>query len=228
MKSIATVAVILAVGVSGCAGPLVRPNPVTFESKIGHVTDWQALADRSVDRFAATLHAAPPNVYVAPGAADMPFATTYRKFVEMALMKRGYPVVETATEAVVLNFDVQTFLYGNGNQKYPVQYATFWTTVGAIGTQLRDVSSVDTGTAMGLAAGPIIDLLASLNETTKAEVLLTVTVSDGTRLHYLDSEAVYVQPSDLPFYWSQLPQATPQPMRPGLTTVSLPVTSARN
>ena len=41
-------------------------------------------------------------------------------------------MVETATDAVVLNFEVQTFLYGEGNQKYPVQYATFWTTLGRL------------------------------------------------------------------------------------------------
>jgi len=228
MKNRAILAAVLAASVSGCAGPLVRPDPVTFQSKVGHVTDWQALADRSVARFAAPLHTEPPAVYVAPGAADMPFAATYRKFVEMALMKRGYPVVESATDAVVLNFDVQTFLYGDGNQKYPIEYASFWTTLGAIGTQLRHISSIDTGVAVGGAAGPILDLLASLNDTTRAEVLVTLTVADGSRLHYLDSETIYVQPSDLPFYWTQLPHSAPQTMRSGLTMVSLPVVRPQN
>jgi hypothetical protein len=223
MKRAAFVA-ILAITVTGCAGPLVRPNPVTFQSKAEHVTDWQALADRSVERFAAMLHMEPPNVYVAPGPADMPFAITYRKFVEMALMKRGYPVVENANDAVVLNFDVQTFLYGGGNQKYPVEYATFWTVAGALGAQLRHVSSIDTGVAIGAAAGPIVDLLATLNDTTRAEVLLTLTVVDANRVHYLDSETIYVQPLDLPFYWTQVPASADQDMQTeGLKLVALPV-----
>jgi hypothetical protein len=217
----------LALATAGCAAPLVRPNPITFQSKVEHVADWQALADRTVDHFAATLHTNPPSVFVAPGPADMPFAGTYRKFLQQALLRRGYSVVESASDAVVLNFDVQTFLYGDRNQKYPVEYATFWTTAGAIGTQLRHVASYDTGVGIGAAVGPIIDVLASINDTTRAEVTLTLTVADDTRLHYLTSETFYVQPSDLPFYWSRLPASVPQtmPSNPaGLTVVSLPIT----
>jgi len=198
-----------------------------MQYRVGHAVDWQALADRSVSRFAATLHTTPPSVFVAPGPADMPFARAFRKDLEAALMRRGYPVSETAENAVLLNFDVQTYLYGARNEKRLVQYATFWTTLGAIGTQLRHISSYDTGVAVGAAAGPLFDILQSINDTTPAEVTLTLTVTDRTRLHYTDAENFYVQPNDLPLYWTNVPDSAPQPISTTeLTTVSLPVVGA--
>ena len=134
--------------------------------------------------------------------------------------------METSADAVVLNFNVQTFLYGNwnGNQKYLVDYASFYTTLGAIGTQLRHISSYDTAVGVGFVTGPILDTLAALNSTTRAEVVLTVSVQDDSRVHYINSEAFYVHPSDLPFYWSRLPEGAPQTMHAdALPVVSLPV-----
>lgn len=223
-KSVILVAA-LAATMTGCAAPLVKPNPIVFQSKVAHASDWQALADRSVARFAATLHAEPPSVFVNPGPADMPFAAAFKSFVEAALLKRGYPVVESAAGAVVLNFDIQTYLYGDGNKKYLADYASFWTTAGAIGTQLRHISSYDTAVAAGFAAGPILDLLETMDGATHAEVVLTVSVKDSSRLHYLDSETFYAQPSDLPFYWTKLPSSAGMAMPTGqLSTVALPVT----
>jgi hypothetical protein len=44
------------------------------------------------------------------------------------------------------------------------------------------------------------DALASVYDTSRAEVLLTVSVSDGTYLRYRDPTEFYVRPSDLAFY----------------------------
>jgi hypothetical protein len=140
----------------------------------------------------------------------------------------GYPVVETSDNAVALNFDVQTYLYGAGNQKRLVQYASFWTTLGAIGTQLRHISSYDTGVAVGAAAGPILDVLNAINDTTPAEVTVTLTVTDRDRLHFTQAENFYVQPNDLPFYWTSVPDSVPQPISTApLSTVALPILSAQ-
>jgi hypothetical protein len=224
MKFRLVLACALSVALAGCATPLVRPNALTWQSKVEHAHDWQALADRTADDFASTLHAQPPKVFVAPGPVDMPFAAIYRKYLEQALMKRGYPVVETSWDAVVVNYDVQTFLYGKDNRKHLADYATLWTTAGAIGTGLRHISSVDTGLAVGLVGGPVYDFLSSMNDTTNAEVTVTTTVTDGTHIHYLNTEAIYVQPSDLPFYWTRLPPMPPQALpESALSTVSLPV-----
>jgi hypothetical protein len=127
-----------------------------------------------------------------------------------------------------LNFDVQTYLYGAGNEKRLVQYATFWTTLGAIGTQLRHIASYDTAVAVGAAAGPVFDVLNAINDTTQSEVTVTLSVIDSTRVHFMDSENFYVQPNDLPFYWTQVPDSSPQPITTTqLTTVTLPVVATR-
>ncbi|MGA0601305.1 hypothetical protein ACO2Q3_11445 [Caulobacter sp. KR2-114] len=174
--------------------------------------------------FAATRHAQLPNIYVAPGPADMPFATIYRKNLEQAFVRRGYPVVESAWDAVVVNYDVQTFLYGQSNKKQLVDYWSLWTTAGAAGTQLRHISSVDTGVFAGLVTGPVLDFLASVNDTTEAEVAVTTTVTDSRHLHYVNTEAFYVQPTDLVFYLTQLPPTAPQALPASIArTVVLPV-----
>jgi hypothetical protein len=220
---------IMSMAVVGCSAPLVHPNPPTMQYKVQHAVDWQAFADRSIDRFAATLHTSAPNVFVAPGPADMPFARAFRKNLEIALMRHGYPVVETSDGgSVVLNFDVQTYLYGARNEKRLVQYATFWTTVGGIATQLRHIASYDTAVAVAAVAGPVFDVLNSINDTTPAEVSVTLTVTDNTRLHFKDAENFYVQPNDLPFYWTNVPDASPQSISTTpSTTVTLPVVAMR-
>jgi hypothetical protein len=216
--------------VAGCAEPLVDLPPISFQYKVQHVRDWRALADRAADTFAASLHTTPPNVFVAPGPSDMPFAEAYRDCLEQSLMKRGFTVVRSAAGAEVISFNVRTYLYGEDNQRHLVQYASFWTVAAALGWGLHHVSSVDTAVAAGLAAGAVADVLWALNDRTRAEVMLTTTVVDNETVHYLDNQQFFVRPSDLTFYWSQQvadPQAPEAIHVDKLSTVALPVVAAR-
>lgn len=213
----------LALGLGGCSTPQVTPQLPIFQSKIGHAADWNALARRTTTHFATSLNGDMPAVFVAPGPADMPFAAAYRSLLEQELMRKGFRVQETAVGAVVLRFGVQTFLYANGNEKLPVDYASFWTTIYALGSQLRHVASLDTGVAIAAGAGPIIDILKSMTDTTKAEVMLTVTVEHGTDLLYRDTETMYVHPEELPFYWTHVPDFLPQAKQTDIAEISLPV-----
>lgn len=222
---------------TACTAPLVSPKPPTFQSKATHVTDWRALAERMANRFAATHDRSTP-VFVAPGPPDMPFAVAYRNQLEQALLRRGYDVVETSTEetiasgtdqilstyslATVLRFEVQTFLYRNSDAK-PVPYATALAAAYAVGLQMRHVSSLDTGAAIAGGAGPIVDILASLYDTTKAEVVVNLNVYGGTHLKYRDSETFYVHPSEIGFYATGVPDFLPQAKGQMVTEVSLPV-----
>lgn len=215
---------VAALGLAGCAAPLVTPKPPTFQPKADHVADWSDLAGRTAQRFAAGFHGNAPAVYVAPGPADMPFAAAYRNMMEQELLRRNFRVQETAAGAVVLRFEVQTFLYRNNDQKlFPVDYATFWTSLAAIGIQLRHVASLDTGAAIGAGAGPVFDILASMADTTNAEAVLTLTVSDGSQLYYRDSETLYVHPEELPFYWTHTPDVVPQSKAPDIAVTELRV-----
>jgi hypothetical protein len=245
MKSGAAIFSLVAFALAGCAAPLVTPKLPTFQSKIGHAADWGALADRTAQRFADAYGGATA-VYVAPGPADMPFAAAYRNFLEQALLQRhftvletaspapvlakadctqdGCPIQETVSPAVVLRFGVQTFLYRNGDDRpFPVGYASFWSAAYALGVVARHVSRWDTGAAIVGGAGPVIDMLAAMGDTTKAEVVLTLTASDGARLVYRDSETVYVHPEELLFYWTHMPDAVPQAKAPDITMTALSV-----
>src|ERR1700761_7825204 len=90
--------------VSGCAAPLVTPNPLTMQYKAAHTSDWLNLARRTVDALPSSSLTEKPRVFVAPGPADMAFANAYRTYLEQALSERGFQVVESSQDAVVLNF----------------------------------------------------------------------------------------------------------------------------
>jgi hypothetical protein len=219
----ATLIVASALALTACEAPLVMPQAPSFQSKAQHVSDWDELAKRTAVRVSDRLGDNPPAVFVAPGPADMPFASTYRTLLEQELLESHFRVQETAQGAVVLRFDVQTFLYGNHDEKLPTDYASFWTTASALGVQLRQVSRLDTGAGIASATGPILDVLASLYDTTKAEAFVTITVSDGAELFYRDTETLYVHPTELPFYWTRMPDFTPQTKVADIAETDLPV-----
>lgn len=199
-----------ALTLSACAAPLVSLNEISAQPKAEYAEHWQELADRTVERFAATLHTEAPEVFVAPGPSDMAFAAAFKRDLEGSLLKHGYRVANSAAGAEVLNFEVQPFLYRQKDVKQLVEYATFWTTIAAIGSQLRHVSSVDTGAGIVAAAGPAIDILSYLNSHTNAEVVVTTSVVDPRHLHYVDAENMYVEPSDIPLYLSRMPPQAAQ------------------
>lgn len=140
----------------------------------------------------------------------MAFATAFKRDLEFSLLKHGYRVANGATGAEVLNFEVQPFVYFQKDVKQPVDYASFWTTVTAIGSQLRHLSSVDTGAGLVAVAGPAIDILAYMNSHTDAEVAVTMTVIDSRHVHYVDVENMYVHSSDIPLYLTKMAPQTPQ------------------
>ena len=201
MKPAAAMLSVMALVLAGCAAPFVEPKPPTFQPEADHVADWGRLADRSAFHFAAQLDGNMPAVFVAPGPADMPFAASYRNLLEQALFRRGFRVQETAAGAVVFRFDVQTFLYRN-NVWSPVGHAGLVTIPFAVALDLVDPNAYDI---------------------TPAEVALTLTVTDGTRLLFRDSETAYIHPTELPFYWTHMPDFVPQATQPDLAVVDLPV-----
>jgi hypothetical protein len=165
---------LLACLLAGCAAPMVTPDGPSMQSKMGYVKDWDELAQRTAAHFVSQCQCDKRVVFVAPGPSDMPFATAYRKLLEDKLLKQGVSVSENSLPAsVVLTFQVQAFLYGKDNMPLPV---IWWPVAGAF------------------------DEIASIYETTPAEVLLTVSVSDGTYLRYRDAREFYVHPADLAFY----------------------------
>jgi hypothetical protein len=177
--------------VANCAAPAVSPNPTTSQAKPSHVVDWKALAEQATANFATVYQTQRPTVFVAPGPADMPFAITYKSDLEMALIHRGFSIAQSAPGAVVLSFEVQTFLYGR-DTPYPPRFAN--------------------------TLSP-----------TRAEALVTLTVSDGAHLLYSDSQPFYVRPADIVFYKSRIPAYSPQSVTAStpIPTVSLQIRNYR-
>jgi len=204
----------VAVALSGCVSPLVQPAAPSFQPKLSHQGDTRALAEAAAQSFALRVKTADkPLVYVAPGPGDMAFAGVFRTDLEQALMARGYAISRTGVGAEILNFDVQPFLYGSDRHKYLVEYASFWTTAANVGWELSQTSrSVGTRFFEGGLIGPVIDFLDAMDQTTRAEVVVNLSVVDANRVYYLDSRTAYVHPADLPFYMTRLPKTAPQMM----------------
>jgi hypothetical protein len=169
---------VLACALAGCAAPMVTPEGPSMQSKVAYVKDWDELAQRTANHFVSQCQCDKRVVFVAPGPSHMAFASAYRKLLEDKLLKNGVEVSENALPAsVVLTFQVQAFLHDKDNMPLPV---IWWPVAGAF------------------------DEIASIYQTTPAEVLLTVSVLDGTYLRYRDAREFYVHPADLALY--TLPQ----------------------
>ncbi len=234
----------LACALAACSTPLVYPDIPSMQHKMGYVHDWDELAERTAATFVSECQCDKRVVFVAPGPSDMPFAGVYRKLLEEKLAQRHVVVKENAADALVVSFDVQAFLYGDDRRKKPADYFSFWSTATALTLLARAPSStpvlpaisrlplvssglsLDNYAGIAAGAGPVLDLLAEMNDTTNAEVLLTVTVRSGEYLHYSDSTEFYIHPSDLPFYWTRFPDFTPQLKSADSPVVSLRVRSA--
>jgi hypothetical protein len=226
MKAHGLLAAALAVALSGCISPMTVPNPPSLQRRVSHGVDIGYLAGEVADSFALRVKAADkPLVYVAPGPADMAFAGPFKTMLEQALRERGFAVSQDAIGAEILNFDVQPFLYGQNQHKYLVEYNTFWSTWAEIGHQLSKITDVEGAYGAGLAVGPVLDVLDSLDQATPAEVVLVVSVVDAHRVYYSDTRTIYVAPADLPFYMTAMPTAAPQMM--AATSDGLPVVSLR-
>ena len=207
----------LAVALSGCASPLVQPDPAEWQHRAGDARDWQEMAKRTVAAIPLATSGQSYNVYVQPDAS--PFGDAYRAYLEEALFARGFPVVRSPDGAdIVLTDEVRPILYAPGSKKRITDYASLYTAAAAGGGQLRNISSLDTGFGAGLVVGAVVDYLASLNSGTDAEVVVTSKIISPrtNNLHFVRSETFYVRPTDFPLY---LPPA------PGFPVVPLRVSS---
>lgn len=111
---------LVAVALAGCetvpggTAPFVSRDPVKYQSKTTHAVNWQELAGRAVAAMPNPGGEKPP-VYVNIGSyvdGDAPFAVVYKQFLEEALLKANYPVVQSAaTAGTVIDFDIHPLAY---------------------------------------------------------------------------------------------------------------------
>lgn len=193
----------------GCSAPFAAPDSPSFQSKVESVNDWGDLAGRTAARVTDRMNA--PAYYIAPGPSDMPFAVAFKKLLEKRLLAKGYHILRSPRpDAVVLNINVEPYLYGSDHRyKRIAEYATFWTTLADLGYAFRHGSTLGTAAGVAAVAGPVMDILFALDDRTTAEVLMTATVVNKNEVLYADTEVFYIQPSDLPLYWTQFPDTAP-------------------
>ncbi len=139
--------------------------------------DWDELAERTATQFAVRC----PDknvVFVDPGPVVTQFRVAYRRLLEAKLRQRNILVSEIPRpdlepRSAVLTFEVQAFLYDHMGRQVPLVL---------------------------LPVAMAFDDIASVYDTSRAEVMLTTSVEDGTFLRYRDPIEFYVRPSDLSLY----------------------------
>jgi hypothetical protein len=194
---------------TGCSTPLVTPEPPTIQHEMTYLRDWEALASRTAANFTDTFSDHNQPVFVSPGPSDMPFAISYRKYLEKELLERGVPVRESAAGAMVLSFDVQTFIHRGDHNKTPLDYLLFYNPI--------DGSFAFDGFGKPDPSSP------TLFNDAKFEVVLTLTVMNGVNVAHRDMRRFYVGSNDLAFYWTRLGDFIPQAKAINAPEVPLPI-----
>ena len=218
-------AVILVAGalvLSSCSHPLVEPSAPTFQKKVTHAKHWQLLANATATQVTGTVNGtarvqqaavggpAGSRIYIHAPATDMPFAISFKRMLQQSLIESGFTVARHPGDSIVVNFAVETYAYGPKLKKTPFGYASLYTTLAALGWTLSEVGvSTGGGIAILALAGPILDFLTAMGDITNAEVLLTTSIVDRDTILFQTTDAFYVEPTDLPLYWSMFPAASP-------------------
>ena len=205
-------AVAMAAALSGCVSPVVQPDRPMWQPKAGDARDWQEMAKATIAAIPLATAGQSYNVYVEPHPSH--FGEAYQDYLEEQLFARGFPVARSPeTASINIIYDVQPLLYDRGGKKPVTSYGGLIATAIAALGQLRNISSLDTGFAAGIATGTAGDYLTALNGRTNAEVVVTskITSPQTNNFHFVRSQTFYVRPSDLPLY---LPPPPPEPEWP--------------
>ena len=222
----------LVASLSACSQPGVELRAPSSQYKVDTAAGWKHLGtitankvvlglldveeidpmahERSLDTQTPVPPLGAREYYIHAQNTGAPFTKTFTPFLTEAIQNNGRSVKTEPQNAVIINYDAQTYYYGgNGYARRPINYATLTTTAVALGVLTANYSW-PTGAVVATAAvaGPIIDALIAQGEITNAEVVLTVSVVSDGRILYQSSEIFYVNPADLPFYWSEY-RATP-------------------
>lgn len=223
----------LALIVTGCSQPGVKLKGPETQHKVDTASDWRRIAfvatnkllpalleveeidpaahERSLDNKMPVPPLGVREYYIHAQNAGAPFTDAFTPLFSEQIKNRGPSVRLNAQNAVVINYSAQTYYYGGGgSSRRPIDNITLPAMVAALGIQSSKWSlSVGQAALSVAAAGVVLDTLISMGEITNAEVVLTVSVVSKDRVLYQHSEILYINPADLPFYWSDYPATPP-------------------
>ena len=195
MKMRSLIFALVASGLASCSTPMTIPDPPTMQTRAEWLKDWDRMAADAASDFLIHYSGDKSSVFVMPVQRDLAFASAYRTLLQEKLLDGGITVSESAIHArTVLTFDVQSFLY-DCQDALPDLPLVLNDTQFSSDCKKRVVPAVWT------LVPAIFDDLASVYNASRAEVLLTLTVSDGEYLRYQKTTEFYIRPADLAAFY---------------------------
>lgn len=222
---------------SACGKPIVKHEPKAGRNvgqyKVLGWDAWDRLGERAVNRMIADLSMAPelevtviepdPEAglegsvlssrpfYVQPGPVDMPFSRAFKRILEEHILAKGLPVVTSPEDAIVVNYQVQSFLYDEDGFRLPANANTIVGIATAVGIEEYGSWNLLSSVAAGFAAAALVQPLLDYGAVTDAEMVMTLAVAHGPGILHQRTEAVYVRPEELPLYMTS--QIAERPIR---------------
>ena len=224
---------------SACGKPWVKRDqePQTTHSQYKVLTwnDWNLLGQRSSTRIVSDLSAmpdfgvspvieaassggkektsssysSPKPFYVQPGPFDMPFSRAFKRILENELLAKGVPVVSSPKDAIIVNYQVQSFFYDDKGYRLPASPESVFGLATAIGIREYGTWGSLSTIGAGLVATELVRGLIDYGAVTDAELVLTTSVAHGAELVHQKSEVLYIRPEELSLYMTSLPADRP-------------------
>ena len=194
--------------------PRTTLRPYQDQPEILAAQHWRDLADSVVRDYinnkrvidlSATSTTKNRNVYIQKGLDDSAFDRVFYNYLVNSFIKNGYSISKLAKDSNVINFTTETYLYSyDRRQKSLLTYAIF----GLAAEKL--LIALDNRDIDLLAFGLVFDYLTKDNDLKNAEVILNVSIENQKSITYQFNKEFYINPHDMPLYWSIRPPNTPR------------------
>lgn len=174
---------------------------------------WKDLADSVVKDYATSKQitdTSSPNtkyrsVYIQKGLEDSAFDKAFYNYLTNSFIIRGYSISKFPKDSNVINFNTETYLYSYDRTKLSV---FTYTSFALIADKL--LLEIDNRDVNFLALGLVLDYLSNDSGLKNAEVILTISIEDQKTIKYKSNKEFYINPNDLPLYWSIRPSNSPR------------------
>lgn len=170
---------------------------------------WELMASESArdlkEHIQSRSGASMDQVRVVAKSRDSAFGRAYEKFLEQELIKSGVPITRRAGVGVVVNVEVDTYLYSRRTGgRIPFTSNTVITTLALFSPELF-FSSLETTRLSVVALAAAYDILRAKSYITDAEAVLTTTIIKDDEVSFLKSRTFYIEPRDALLYWDSEP-----------------------
>lgn len=229
MKKLIAASITLAlVGVSGCATRYADvPAPTRFENaqqqKLQAASHWQIIANHAAAKIAADLGERNQGraVFVPQPEGEQPFVGGFRELLITSLVQQGIPVHTKPAGALTVDVDYSVYKFAANRAKSTYYYgeatmlaAGLWAVGGVLAANVSSAAGVDAGAKL-LATAAGLDGFSWLSneamgkgkyasgEVPQSEIILTTSISDGTRIVSRNSSIYYTSDADTSIYWNK-------------------------